>query len=419
MKSLTSSGTAWLVAAVAISSVGFVVAQPSSEPQQPPPSKGTDGYELRVTPATQPAANVNAWTSGSVTTPQGTFTFTPATNVNVAPGYNVTTTFTPNVATVNTTFGDVFSPLQMSNVSINLVGLEQKVPGAYMGVGVEAPGAALRSQLKLPEGVGLVVNYVDEKGPSNGVIHQHDVLEKLDDQLLVNAEQLVTLVRLRAPGAVAQVTLIRESRPMTVTVKLGEKEQPPLSAYIEWQPSVLKAATDVQGVTTWSNATAADPGEIYGTWQIATTQPATTQPATQPAATTIATVANGFAYVPQVTGNVVLLRNGLVSAASQPWVTTANASGYVTQVFDDAALVAARASRSGPITIDDGETLTWIQRGPQGMELTVVDRASGKVSFKGPVGSDEQWQKVPEEVRLKFEAWKAALEQAPKPPEKK
>src|SRR5205823_4529899 len=66
-------------------------------------------------------------------------------------------------------------------------------PKTYMGVGVEAPGDTLRAQLKLPQGVGLVVNYVDSNGPSKELIHQHDVLEKLDDQLLINGEQFATL----------------------------------------------------------------------------------------------------------------------------------------------------------------------------------------------------------------------------------
>ena len=95
---------------------------------------------------------------------------------------------------------------------------------AYLGVGVEAPGDTLRAQLVLPQGAGLVVNYVDEKAPANGAVHKHDVLQKLDDQILVNAEQLMTLVRMHKPGETVSLTLIREARPLTVTVKLGAKQ---------------------------------------------------------------------------------------------------------------------------------------------------------------------------------------------------
>lgn len=95
---------------------------------------------------------------------------------------------------------------------------------AYLGVGVESPGEALRSQLKLPEGAGLVVNYVDDSGPSKDFVHKHDVLQKLDDQILVNSEQLVTLVRMHAPEETVSLTLIREARPVTVQVKLATKK---------------------------------------------------------------------------------------------------------------------------------------------------------------------------------------------------
>lgn len=99
-------------------------------------------------------------------------------------------------------------------------------PGvAYLGIGVDPPNDTLRAQLALPEGAGLVVNYVDEKGPSHGQVSKHDVLQKLDDQILVNAEQLMTLVRMHKPEETVSLTLIREAKPQTVRVKLGVKQE--------------------------------------------------------------------------------------------------------------------------------------------------------------------------------------------------
>jgi hypothetical protein len=109
---------------------------------------------------------------------------------------------------------------------------EPKVKASYMGVGVDVPNDTVRAQLKLPEGSGLVVNYVDNDGPAKDLIRQHDVLQKLDDQLLINAPQLVTLVRMHKPGETIQMTVIREARPVTVPVKLTEKEMAPLSTYL-------------------------------------------------------------------------------------------------------------------------------------------------------------------------------------------
>jgi hypothetical protein len=106
------------------------------------------------------------------------------------------------------------------------------VKSAYLGIGVDKPDPTLRAQLKLPEGAGLVVNFVDEAGPSKAAVKVHDVLQKLEDQVLVNGDQLVTLVRMRKPGDTLRLTVLREAAPVTVEVKLAEKELPPLHSYL-------------------------------------------------------------------------------------------------------------------------------------------------------------------------------------------
>ena len=77
-----------------------------------------------------------------------------------------------------------------------------------------------------------MVNFVDEAGPSKDAVKVHDVLQKLDDQVLVNGDQLVTLVRMRKPGDTLRLTVLREAAPVTVEVKLAEKELPPLHSYL-------------------------------------------------------------------------------------------------------------------------------------------------------------------------------------------
>jgi len=66
---------------------------------------------------------------------------------------------------------------------------------------------------------------VDHKGPSADDLQVNDVLQKLDDQLLIDAHQLVTLIRLHHPGDTVALTIIREAKPVQVTIKLGEKEK--------------------------------------------------------------------------------------------------------------------------------------------------------------------------------------------------
>jgi membrane-associated protease RseP (regulator of RpoE activity) len=98
---------------------------------------------------------------------------------------------------------------------------------AYIGIATSIAPAALREQVSLPRGVGLVIEFVDKDSPAERAgLQPHDVIHKFDDQIIVNPAQLTVLVRLRKPGETAKLTIIRKSDPQTVDVVLGEKEQP-------------------------------------------------------------------------------------------------------------------------------------------------------------------------------------------------
>ena len=101
--------------------------------------------------------------------------------------------------------------------------------GAYLGVATSPPTPILREQLKLSEGMGLVVEFVDKESPAEKAgIRRYDVLTKLEDQLLVNAEQLAVLVRSKKPGDDVELTLIRGGTPSQLKAKLVERELAPL-----------------------------------------------------------------------------------------------------------------------------------------------------------------------------------------------
>src|SRR5712691_11729241 len=95
----------------------------------------------------------------------------------------------------------------------------------YLGVNTSSANGALREQLKLKKNVGLVVDAVEGKGPADEAgIKQHDVLEKLNDQWLINPEQLGTLVRSMKTGDEVSLDLIRQGQHQTVKAKLAERE---------------------------------------------------------------------------------------------------------------------------------------------------------------------------------------------------
>ena len=234
---------------------------------------------------------------------------------------------------------------QFNDVAIDLYTVA-KQGTAYLGVGVEPPGDTLRAQLKLPEGAGLVVNYVDENGPSKDSVHKHDVLQKLDDQILVNGEQLVTLVRMHQPDQRITLTVIREAQPVKVEVKLGRKSESP-------QDVSLNGVN--RFYTTVDNSTSAQLNDLYAA-RVYLNQP---NNAAVP----------GLGQVP-----------------------------YVGKLF---------TNNVRPITFNDGDLLACIDA--EG-NLLAVDVKTGKVEFRGPIASKEQWSKVPQAVRDKLESWKEMIQ---------
>ncbi len=358
---------------------------------------------------------------------------------------------------MKTSTGDAYTTyLQDVNVAkdqldlaVNLVNTQQTVRASYMGLGVEIPGDTLRSQLNLPEGTGLVINWIDDAGPAKGILHQHDVLQKLEDQLLVNGEQLVTLVRLHKPGETIPLTILRESRPLTITLKLAEKDVSPLKSYLRLD-TIRQENLDAPNATVLRQQGTLGTIDHYLTQRLA--QPII-EPTTQPdRRTLIRRITLDMTGVPPTASEIESFVNDKSPDAYQKLIQRLTSSpahkeqtpsawkdveltnstqpnGFQLSQISGAAdwssslvllngealngEVLTRAARTGPVTIDDGELFMWLQTGPDGnAELTALERATGKNLFKGPIGTPEQWKSVPENVRQKFDSWRQAMQRA-------
>ncbi len=105
-------------------------------------------------------------------------------------------------------------------------GKKEKV--TFLGV---APGPVsddLRAQLPLKAGEGIKVNHVAEDSPAaKAGIQEHDILTRLDDQILVEPQQLKTLVKMRKPGDEVKLSLLRKGEQKEVKVVLSETEEKP------------------------------------------------------------------------------------------------------------------------------------------------------------------------------------------------
>lgn len=105
----------------------------------------------------------------------------------------------------------------------------EKEKVAFLGVETMPVGRTVAAQLGLPRDTGLVVRRVSEGSPAAGLLQEHDVLTKLDDQILIDMHQLSVLVRSHKAGDEIKLTFVRGGKETTAKAKLGEREVPKLA----------------------------------------------------------------------------------------------------------------------------------------------------------------------------------------------
>ena len=83
---------------------------------------------------------------------------------------------------------------------------------------------AVREQLDLPEGVGLLVDSVEPGSPAAAAgLKRFDILTRFNDQIVCNADQLATLIKLRKPGPVP-LTILRGGKERKLQVTLPQTD---------------------------------------------------------------------------------------------------------------------------------------------------------------------------------------------------
>jgi serine protease Do len=102
---------------------------------------------------------------------------------------------------------------------------EKKVPVTYLGVETSDVPHVVSEQLGLPKGFGLVVDYVVPDGPAAAAgVQQNDILKMLNDQILTEPDQLSKLVRSFSEGTTVTLTVLRKGKEEKIGVKLSKKE---------------------------------------------------------------------------------------------------------------------------------------------------------------------------------------------------
>jgi serine protease Do len=102
-----------------------------------------------------------------------------------------------------------------------------KVPVTYLGVETSQVPDVVSEQLGLANGLGLVVEYVEPNSPAASAgIQQNDILKMLNDQILIEPSQLRKLLQTFSEGTEVTLTILRKGKEQKVTAKLAKKEVP-------------------------------------------------------------------------------------------------------------------------------------------------------------------------------------------------
>ena len=102
-----------------------------------------------------------------------------------------------------------------------------KVPMIFLGVETSEVPSVVSEQLGLAKGFGLVVDYVVPDSPAAAAgLQQNDILKMLNEQILIDPNQLRKLLQTFQDGTTVTLTILRKGQEQKVTVKLTKKEMP-------------------------------------------------------------------------------------------------------------------------------------------------------------------------------------------------
>jgi len=97
----------------------------------------------------------------------------------------------------------------------------------FLGVYSTKVSPTLTHQLGFPKGFYLNIQQVEPGSPADEAgLQQHDILQKIDDQIIINPEQLRELIRSKESGVNVGITYFRKGREHTASAKLTTRKVP-------------------------------------------------------------------------------------------------------------------------------------------------------------------------------------------------
>jgi hypothetical protein len=243
-------------------------------------------------------------------------------------------------------------------------------PVTYLGVETSPVGATLTAQLGLQDGAGLVVNQVVPDSPAAAVLKPHDILLKLDDQLLVEQRQLAVLVRNHKEGDEVTLTFLRGGKQTTAKVKLA-KHDAPKQFGMEWTPGM----PGFGGMT--GNAFPFGPGVGNATFE------------------TFGPGGGQIANPEEIDRLLGLIDRGFVPGQQRMNIMHSGSPG------DRSINVTVNTGNSHVVLDDEKGSLDLTIK--EGRKELVAKNTKGEQVFAGPIDTPEERKALPEDVRSRLD----------------
>lgn len=280
------------------------------------------------------------------------------------------------------------APASARSVAVDSAAPKVAYAGLHVGPVSEQDRLAAST---LPEGVGIRVGFVDPKGPSADKFEEGDIITRLEDQVVVNREQFRALVRMRKPGDVVRLTVVRGAEIKVVDLRLGETQ-------------ALRAELPSAG----------EAGQVRGQPKARPFDPDPNGTVTHIGPGSIVVIGPNHGLPPEVVrrleemrGRGMMLPHEVTSALESEETPSSKSAGKAepsrvqrstSHSFSFGTGGASRISNS--IAVDADGSVSLDEK--DGRRQVVIKDASGKVIFEGEVTTEEQRAKMPEEARRRL-----------------
>jgi serine protease Do len=232
---------------------------------------------------------------------------------------------------------------------------------AFLGVETTPVPRTVAKHLGLARDMGLIVERVAKDSPAATVLQEDDILTKLDDQLLIDSRQFTVLIRSKKEGDEIKLTFLRAGKEQTARVKLGKKEVPKVADAFQFfgaplgQGPLFPPDAFQQGVVRLKDLSGAASEEVQEM--------------------------------------VRRLQRERGSWFGTPGVRVITRGGKGSTILD---------LPRGHLTYSDDDGSIEVQAEDGKRQLTVKDK-DGKVTFEGPINSEEDRKKLPDDVKKRIE----------------